>query len=223
MKLTMQFRELFPLQVVINLDKRTDRLKACTEEFKKIGLHPVRKAGIIPPPENMPNKWWQGAVGCMASHVEVLQGAHALGTNVFIFEDDISFIPHKNTTTFEHLQICADQLSTMEWDMFYIAGNLLKPCYQVTSNLAKLTHCQSTCAYGVNKNFIPTLLQALDLRKITKPIDMVYADDIIPNHNCFISIPMLGIQRDSFSDIEGVEVKYSDYLEKRYEDNLKWK
>lgn len=211
----MKFQTLFPLQTVINLDKRTDRLEICkNQEFPKLGINPIRKPGVLV--HNSGNSYSNGVIGCALSHYEILQAALCLDTNVFIFEDDISFI---GDDIIENLEMSCQQLENLDWDMFYISGNILKPCYQVSSHLAKLTHCQSTCGYGVNRLFVESLLKYIDLNNI-KPIDVFYADDVIPNNNCFISIPMLGIQRDSFSDIEGVNVKYSDYLEKRYYQNL---
>ena len=211
----MKFQELFPLQVVINLDKRPDRLLLCKNQLAKINSHPIRKPGNIFQGTN--NSWWNGAIGCMTSHFEILEAAACLNTNVFIFEDDIRFFTKNPLAT---LKASCEELETLEWDMFYIGGNLLKPATQISPHLAKLTHCQSTVAYGVNKKFVPTLLKAIDLTKIHKPIDMIYADDVIPNNRCYISVPMLVIQQDSFSDIEQQEVKYSDYLEKRYWENL---
>lgn len=212
----MNFKELFPLQVVINLDKREDRLKQCMEEeFPKINTIPIRKPGVIV--DVAPTAWWNGAVGCMLSHYHILESAVLLDTNVFIFEDDISFITPDPTYVLDN---ACEELSNMEWDMFYIGGNLMKSARQVSFSLAKLTHCQSTVAYGVNKKFIKKLLSYINLTLIDRPIDMIYADTVIPNHNCFISVPMLVVQRDSYSDIEGDIVKYKDYLEKRYWYNL---
>lgn len=211
-----KFNELFPLQVVINLDKRPDRLGLCKKELAKINSNPIRKTGVLY--DKTTNTWWNGAIGCLISHYEILEGAAYLGVNVFIFEDDITFITENPLNI---LRQACKELDGMNWDMFYMGGNLLKPAYQVEEHLAKLTHCQSTVAYGVNKKFTRELLLKMNLNNVTKPIDMIYADDIIPKHNCFITIPMMIIQRDSYSDIEGGEVKYSDYLEKRYWENLK--
>lgn len=214
----MKFNELFPLQVVINLDKRPDRLKLCMEEeFPVIKAHPIRKPGILFDKTN--NKWWNGAIGCMISHYEILNAAALLNTNVFIFEDDIFFIGEENYIIYKNLNDACQELEKKPWDMFYIGGNILKPFQQVSKHLAKLTHCQSTVAYGVNKKFVRDLLKYIDLTHIDRPIDMIYSD-VIPNHNCYISVPMLAIQRDSFSDIEGGEIKYSEYLERRYSENF---
>ena len=212
----MTFKELFPLQVVINLDSRPDRLKVCMEEeFPKLGIIPVRKPGIVFTQAG--NAFSNGSIGCLLSHYDILQAALILQTNVFIFEDDIKFINDAET----FLDYSCDELQDIKWDMFYLAGNLLKPAYKVSKHLARVSWCQSTVAYGINKKFIEELLSYINLQEIKKPIDLIYAQDIIPNHNCFITYPLLGIQRDDFSNIEGKEVKYSEYLESRYWENIK--
>jgi len=211
------FDELFPLQAVINLDKRPDRLEICMKEvFPKINISPLRKPGVIF--DKTSNTWWNGAIGCMLSHYQLIQISMLWNANIFIFEDDVKWI---DNDTYSILEAACKELSNIEWDMFYMGGNLLKPCYQISEHLAKLTHCQSTVAYGINKNFAERLLSYINLTHIDRPIDVIYADNVIPNHSCFITIPMLAIQRDSYSDIEGGIVKYSDYLEKRYWENLK--
>lgn len=205
------------MRVLINLDRRPDRLKICMEEeFPKLDFVPLRKPGFVT--NQFEHPWWNGAVGCMVSHYQILQAAALLDQNVAIFEDDIHL---KGLNTLEVLDLCAEELGQRDWDMFYGGGNILKPFYKVSENLAKLSHCQSTIFYCVNKNFLEKLLSYINLKQISKPIDMIYADDVIPNHNCFISYPMLAIQRDSYSDIEGQDVKYSEYLDKRYWENLR--
>jgi hypothetical protein len=112
-----------------------------------------------------------------------------------------------------------NELSNMDWDFFYLAANILKPFKQVSDHLAKLEWAQSTCAYGINKNFLQKTLESIDLNRITRPIDVIYSEMAAKN-NFYITVPMVGVQRDSFSDIENVNVNYTSYLQKRYNDNL---
>jgi GR25 family glycosyltransferase involved in LPS biosynthesis len=213
----MNFKELFPLQVVINLDKRPDRLKLCVEEeFPKLEITPIRKPGVLFTQTN--NSWWNGAIGCMISHYEILQSALLLNTNVVIFEDDIHF---EKNNTLEILNLSCNELNNFNWDMLYGGANILKPFYKVSNHLAKLSHAQSTIFYAVNKNFLEKLLNYIDLQKINSPIDIIFADKVIPNHNCYITIPMLATQRTDFSDIEQKIVSYNDYLERRYLENFR--
>jgi GR25 family glycosyltransferase involved in LPS biosynthesis len=209
----MNFNELFKFQAYINLDKREDRNFLAQQEFKKLGISPFRRSGVIPEIEN---PWWRGSAGCMISHYSILMAASLLDTNVFIFEDDILFIDG----TKEIIDSACNELNDLEWDMFYISSNIMQPFKQVSKYLAKMESGQSTVAYGVNKSFLQKLLSHIHLDKIDRPIDLIYSQLVIPNNNCYITVPMCGIQRDSFSDIEGTNVNYSSYLEKRYNENL---
>jgi len=95
----------------------------------------------------------------------------------------------------------------------------MKPCHQVTSHLAKLNHCQSTHAHIVNHNFIEKLATYLPMNQVV-PIDVVYAEKVIPENSCYIVAPeMVAIQRDSKSDIDGVDATY-DLPSKRYKENF---
>ena len=211
----MKFVELFPLITYINLDSRQDRNLLAKKEFKKIGIEPLRISGTV---VNVPNnKMASGVLGCTLSHIRCLEMALEKKQNIFIFEDDIKFVPSNETKTI--LDECCEELNEIDWDMFYIAANVLKPIYQETKHLGRLTHAQSTVAYGANYKFIEKLLSYIPRNQII-PIDLVYTNSVVLHHNCFISIPMLGVQRDSFSDIEGKQVQYESYLEKRYDANL---
>jgi GR25 family glycosyltransferase involved in LPS biosynthesis len=208
------FDGLFPLKFVINLDKREDRLIEAKKEFASMGIRDVMRmpGKIYSDTRNHPS--WNGALGCLFSHLAILRFAHDMQQNVMIFEDDVKFL----NTEPDLLDQCSSELDSIGWDMFYGSANILKPCVQMTPHLARLSHAQSTACYGVRWGFIETLFKYFE--KIDAPIDVIYADRVIPNHNCYVSIPMLAIQRDSYSDIEGQQANYSSYLEKRYWSNL---
>jgi GR25 family glycosyltransferase involved in LPS biosynthesis len=216
----MTFDEMFPLSVVINLDRRPDRLAKCKEEFKKIGILPMRKSGVIF--SGGTNSYTNGVVGCLASHFQILQAALLLNQNIAIFEDDVHFQDDKYNIP-QVLQGVCDELETLEWDMVYLGANILKPFYKVTNHLAKIQHAQSTVAYLINKNFVERLLGYIDIQNIHAPIDVIYADTVVPQNNCFVTIPMIVTQSSDFSDIEGRQVTYEDYLETRYWQNYKEK
>jgi hypothetical protein len=117
------------------------------------------------------------------------------------------------------VESACEELKNLDFAMFYLGGNILKPFNQVTPHLAKLTHSQSTVAYSVNVKYAPMLVGNI-LHNARFPIDMIYADGIIPNKNCYITVPMVATQRAGYSDIEGAEVNYEDYLMDRYEKNI---
>ncbi len=212
-----KFEEIFPLIYVINLDSRPDRLNASIEEFKKIGLTSInRMPGQVY--TYAPDAYTNGAIGCMLSHKLCLEEALRQKKNVFIFEDDIEFLPYDNLT--EIIDQCCEELESIDWSLVYFSGNLLRPAFQKSNRLAKLTHAQSTVAYGVKYEFIEKLLSYFPTTTFTEPIDMTYANRVIPENNCYITIPMIAIQRKGYSDIECKEVDYSQYLQKRYWENL---
>jgi GR25 family glycosyltransferase involved in LPS biosynthesis len=185
------------------------------EEFPKLGFFPLRKPGVLFTGGS--DSYSNGAIGCLLSHLDVMQAAFHLKNNFFVWEDDV----HLKDNSLEVLNECSEDLTNIEWDLFYAGGNVLKKITQVTNNLGRLLHCQSTVSFGVRWEFIPTLLNYFDLQNILEPIDVTLANRVIPNHNAFISIPMVSTQRSDFSDIEGKNVQYEDYLEKRYWENLR--
>lgn len=212
-----KFEEMFPLIYIINMDSRPDRLTDSIEEFKKIGLSSIVKMpGQIYTQASTPQI--NGAIGCMLSHKLCLENALRQNKNVFIFEDDVQFLPHDNLK--EIINQCCEELESIDWSLVYFSGNLLRPAFQKSNRLAKLTHAQSTVAYGVKYEFIEKLLSYFPTTTFTEPIDMTYANRVIPENNCYITIPMIAIQRKGYSDIELQEVDYTQYLEQRYWGNL---
>jgi GR25 family glycosyltransferase involved in LPS biosynthesis len=213
----MNYNELFPLNLIINLDSRPDRLKISLEnEIPKIGLKSIgRVPGQIYHVSD--NNWINGAIGCLSSHVMALRYALETKQNITVFEDDIKLANNSE----EIMNAACEELSlSNNWSMIYWGGNILKPFYQITDHLAKLTHCQSTVCYSVNYPFIEKLLSYIPTNTFISPIDVIYSDRVIPENNCYISIPMIATQRKDKSDIEGVVVDYESYLWKRYNDNL---
>jgi GR25 family glycosyltransferase involved in LPS biosynthesis len=213
------FNELFESMIYMNLDKRPDRKLLAEKEFDRMGISPIRMPGVFIKGSN--NQLVDNALGCMFAHIECLKWGLEQKTNVFIFEDDIQFIDKPNIK--ELTDAACGELAQREWDMFYLATNILRPHYQVSKHLSRLTHGQSTVAYGVNKNFIPKLLDHYlpSLNTIKEIwIDVIYADTVIPNNKCYITVPMMGVQREGWSDIMGQHVCYEDYLQKRYDTNF---
>jgi len=191
----MKLENMFEMSYCINLDERKDRWELAQKEFEKINFFPDRFSAI---------KADNPAFGCRRSHLTILKEAYEKNANVLIFEDDIEFIHLEDNI----IEKALEELSLLPWwDMFYLGGNILRPFYQITPRLAKLSHCQSTHAYGVNKKFLPSLISFLENKEHI--IDVLYADGVVPYNNCFITIPMVAIQRTDFSNIENRDMDYS--------------
>jgi GR25 family glycosyltransferase involved in LPS biosynthesis len=206
--------EIFPLVYFTNMDYRPDR-RAQIEHLLVHGLHvsPVRMPGVVY--TGTSNKRWNGFIGCGLCHLEILKVAQAQNQNILIFEDDALLIN-------DYTNIIQNAINELpeNWDMLYLGGNICSHITRVSSHLGRLTHAQSTHAYGVNKNFLDELIDYLEPRKYTQVIDITYASEIIPTHNCFITIPMIAIQRADKSDIEGQFVNYPSWMEARFFEQL---
>lgn len=209
----MKINDLFPLIKYINLDSRPDRNNQAIEEFKKLNIAPERFSGITFNHKNL-TKSQNGVLGCQASHIAILLEALSKKQNVLIFEDDVEFVGN-----YYHILSNAINELPDDWALFYLGGNILKKFFQISKYISKLTHCQSTHSYGVRWQTIPYLLTQLSFSKVI-PIDMIYANIIIPNYPCYIVAPeMIAIQRNSRSDIEGAEANYN-LPSRRYRENI---
>lgn len=205
----------------INLDSRIDRKKMVLEETNKLGVAAQRVKGIVFDGQYDADlsldqrKRANGIMGCMLSHLSILYWALKHNASVLIFEDDVKFINNYH-------EIVPKALAQLpkDWDMLYLGGNICNTITQVSENLGKLSHSQSTHAYAVNKKFTETLIDYIDTSQVV-PLDLTYAYKVIPNHNCYITIPMVAVQQASFSDIENSNVEYETWMEDRFYQHLK--
>lgn len=192
--------------VCINLVSRPDRW----EESKK----ELSKSHLLPYVHRYESEVYMNPIeGCASSHFQVLQDSLDLDKHAMIFEDDVQFI-----NNFEELPIYLDRLSGLDWDMLYLGANITQHVKVISDRFVKIFHAQSTHAYCVNKRFIPKVLEHKHL--IGKHMDLIYAENVIPLGNCYMTRPLLAIQRPSFSDIEKRNVNYN-WMEERYKNNLK--
>jgi GR25 family glycosyltransferase involved in LPS biosynthesis len=187
--------------VYINLDHRTDRKNSIETQFAGItGLHRFNAVRHDP-----------GYIGCSLSHIGALQMAKERGwDNVIILEDDFELLVPIQTFVEK-----IEQLMREEWDVCLISCYLrnVKPA---TNSYARVISAQAASGYIVKSHYYDTLLQnytescnqlkrggiyskfALDQYwKILQPCD-----------KWIVSIPILGKQSASYSDIELRNVNY---------------
>jgi GR25 family glycosyltransferase involved in LPS biosynthesis len=196
--------DFFELGYCINLDKRLDRWEVCDQEFYKLNYYPERFSAI---------EHQNPATGCRLSHLAILKQALKENKNVLVMEDDIQIINFE-----DHLvEKVLDELWGLDWAMIYFGANLMRPCFQVSDHLARLTHAQSTHFYGISKRYLPQIINVIENNDYF--IDCLYADVIVPQLPCYISIPMVAVQRSDFSDIEKMNMNYDVPLA-RYNQHL---
>ena len=212
--------DFFDKIYAINLDSRPDRWNSALKEFDRLDIVPRIKRI----PGFVINKYQDirknACIGNHLSHAFCLNLAKEVNAkNVLIFEDDVQFIDDTLTI----LERSINQLPE-DWDMLYLGANIEKPAYQISDNLAKLTFAYSTHAYSVNlskpesSDFLDLLLK-INLDENTIHNDVTYCEEIIPNYNCYVCVPIIAIQQPSFSDIEQRFVNY-DWMVSRFNSNL---
>ena len=184
--------KFFDRIIVINLERRSDRLREFDAEAKRIGFdYEVHKAidgkviGMDP------------IVAGRLSHIEVLR---TIGRDekVLICEDDALFADDFNDRIDDYMSdLPAD------WDIFYL-GALKNETKPVNNHWVRQVVSTGTQAYCVNPAKVDLFIHIA--RDFDRWIDVAYrvwAD----RTNAYIAHPNLVIQRAGFSDLRGKDVQ----------------
>ena len=184
----MSLDKYFDRIVVINVQRRTDRLAQFNEEAKKIGfrfeIHYAidgKEVGIDP------------IVAGRLSHIEVLKSIKD-DERVLICEDDALFREDFN----EALDSYMAELPK-DWDIFYL-GAIKNETQPVNKYWVKQVVSTGTQAYCVNPAKRDLFIQIAE--EFDQWIDVAYrlwAD----RTKAYIAHPNLVIQHDGFSDLRG--------------------
>jgi hypothetical protein len=195
----------------INLDKREDRKKEILEELHRMGVPDskiIRIDGIY--------KEGKGDWGCSLSHLKAMREFNQSNyKNCIIFEDDFMF-----QSNLDNLNSVFNNFfdTNMDYDVCMLSANggYIDPTEY--SFVSKINGTQTASGYMVNHNYSDVLLknyeEGSDL--IGKSYEKGKGDDIQGMYcvdqywkslqnvgNWYIFQPKIGIQRDSFSDIQG--------------------
>lgn len=180
--------EIFDRIVVLNLDKRTDRLEAFDKQAKEIGFTYERFAAFEADPPKFTLR-----DACKKGHQTIMKQAIDDGVNnLLIFEDDALFVEDFNAKLADvYNKIPAD------WDMFYLGAWHLhfKP---YTEGVVKMVENYSAHAYGISKKY---LSKAYDSTFHVWPVDMALAAKH-PHIQAYCAKPALVGQAPGYSDIE---------------------
>jgi glycosyl transferase family 25 len=195
----------------INLERREDRKQEILEELHRMGVPDskiIRIDGIY--------KEGKGDWGCSLSHLKAMREFNqSKYKNCIIFEDDFMF-----QSNLDNLNSVFNNFfdTNIDYDVCMLSANggYIDPTeYPFVS---KINGTQTASGYMVNHNYSGVLLknyeEGSDL--IGKSYDKGKGDDIQGMYcvdqywkrlqdvgNWYIFQPKIGIQRDSFSDIQG--------------------
>lgn len=192
----------------INLEKRIDRRSQAENELSIMGINDAYR--IVGVDHENP------VIGCRFSHSLIFEDALKCGFDrILVFEDDVEFFPN----AFENMSLALRELPT-EWDMFYLGANLdVFKAYQVKEHIARLTGAFTTHAYAVRRPLFRVLYN-LNADNLETPNDVEYSKAIHPNYQCYLSIPLIAGQRDSYSDIMKKRMSSNKVFQDRLQSNL---
>ena len=189
--------DIFDRIVVLNLDKRTDRLEHFDKQAKELGFTYQRFAAFE---GNPPEFTLRDA--CKKGHQAIMKQAIDDGiNNLLIFEDDALFVEDFNAKL-------ADVYSKIpkDWDMFYLGAwhHVSKP---YAEGIVEMVDNWSAHAYGISKNYLP---KAYNSTFHVWPVDMALASQH-PHIKAYCAKPALVGQMPGYSDIEK---EYRDVTDK---------
>ena len=217
----------------INLDSRKDRYNECLDEFKKINLTNFERFSALRPTLEQINnysflntsKYWKrkrndqkyiiSASGCKLSHYFLLKKALAEVKNekyILILEDDICF----NSNFVKNYWNCIKQIekNNIDFNILYGSTFLFKLKKEqiklLNDNLLKLNEnckAKSTVCYIVPTKNIKNIINVIE--NSSNEIDDSYIEHIKNDKYCIY--PMIGYQRNSFSDIQNTNIIHDDY------------
>jgi GR25 family glycosyltransferase involved in LPS biosynthesis len=186
----VKFNEYFPNVVLINLDRRVDRLEQFDKQAKELGIEYERFSAV-----DLKNP----VAGCRESHLNVVSQYDY--DPLFIFEDDALFVEGFS----DKLPIVMSHLPE-DWDALYLGAHILDAKehneYWLKSNGASSTH-----AYAVRGRTKDMYIQAL--KEHDGHSDRAFSN-IHKDLNVYIVKSTLIWQTPGYSDIQECEVNYDN-------------
>jgi GR25 family glycosyltransferase involved in LPS biosynthesis len=195
----------------INLSFRQDRNAHVLNELTtKLKMNNVERYNAI--------ALANGAIGCSMSHLRCIEHAKKMNWDrVFICEDDITFTNPELFLT----QIDSFFKKEHEWDVLLVSGNNFPPFQQVDETCVKVSQCQTTTGYIVNKHYYDILIE-----NVKTSIQYFLRDPTLPQFfaidkywfrlqaidRWYLLIPLSVIQCPGYSDIEKRPTNYTHYM-----------
>ena len=198
----------------INLDYRVDRKQEFLEWIEESGV-PESKIQRIPG-VHTPGR---GHIGCLLSHIKTLETFLNSGKELcIVFEDD--YIPLNNTSYWANFEKLFN--SKKEFDIIILSYNSLKSEKTDVDFLQKVSQSYTSSGYLLTKEFAPRLLEnfqeavqkclqeeEVTRKKSSKYCLDVYWSQLMQDSNWLCFYPRIGIQRDTFSDVQGTYTTYN--------------
>ena len=190
----MRVNEFFDKVVVINLDRRTDRMERIDAQLKELGIEYERHSAVDGKELGI-NPIFAGTM----SHVEVLKNNR--DSRILVLEDDAQFVDNFNEKFEEVMQTLPN-----DSDIFYLGALLPKSTGKVTpvnQHWARQVMTTGSQAYCINPARVNYFIENLDGYEWYIDIGLrVFAE----KYNAYIAQPNLVTQFPSYSDLRLKEV-----------------
>lgn len=190
----MRVNEFFDKVVVINLDRRTDRMERIDTQLKELGIEYERFSAVDGKKLGI-NPIFAGTM----SHVEVLKNNR--DSRILVLEDDAQFVDNFNEKFEEVMQTLPN-----DSDIFYLGALLPKSTGKVTpvnQHWARQVMTTGSQAYCINPARVNYFIENLDGYEWYIDIGLrVFAE----KYNAYIAQPNLVTQFPSYSDLRLKEV-----------------
>jgi GR25 family glycosyltransferase involved in LPS biosynthesis len=205
-----EWHEYVDVIYYINLDERTDRKSEFLDEMSRMGV-PSEKIVRI----SAISKPGKGDWGCSLSHVNTIGGfLDTSYNNCIVFEDDYMFTESLQTMN-EMFANVFDNVN--KYDIIMLSASEIEVKDSSYKYLKKVLNAQTTSGYMVNRDYAQTLY--LNYQEGAKLIEKSYEKGksdtlqgpycvdqywkiLQPESDWFMFYPKLGIQRESYSDIQ---------------------
>jgi GR25 family glycosyltransferase involved in LPS biosynthesis len=190
----MRVNEFFDKVVVINLDRRTDRMEQLVPQLKELGIEYERFSAVDGKELDI-----SPIIAGTMSHVQVLKKYQ--DQKILVLEDDALFVDDFNEK-FEEVM----QTLPADWDIFYLGALLPKNTGKVTpvnEHWTRQVFTTGSQAYCINLARVNYFIENLDGYEWYIDIGLrVFAE----KYNAYITQPNLITQFPSYSDLRLEEV-----------------
>lgn len=196
----------------INLDKRTDRWDKVSKTFDELGIkNVVRYSAVDGSTMDLTSVKYEpsllkGELGILETHLNLLQEAKDEGLKqIVIMEDDVVFTDEINQFD-EYLASVPE-----DWDMIFVGGNHIygDTPHVINDKVLKVNGTVAIHCIIIKESIMGVILALAKGRQ--KQIDVYYAD-IQKDYNVYSFTPNMALQYEDYSDIQGKNVNYDQFL-----------
>ena len=190
----MKINEFFDKVVVVNLDRRTDRMEKLVPQLKELGIKYERFSAVDAKQLNI-----DPIVAGLKSHLQVIKSN--LGKKVLVLEDDAYFVEGFNEKFDKVIQTLPE-----DWDIFYLGALVPKDVGKI--NMVNRHWGLQVLTTGSQAYCIKPEMQYYFIKRLEEYNSYIDIGlrDFAKGYKPYITQPNLVTQFPSYSDLRQKEV-----------------